>query len=84
MLNNEVYNFASEKIKQMENTNEATTRQRIVIPVLNSLGYENDCFTFEYREEHKNKIVDILWKKNDDDCICQVKIDPFFNLILTP
>lgn len=69
MQYNEIYNFVNQEIKRVEIQNEETTKQRIVIPVLNLLGYKNDCFTFEYRKEHKCKVVDIFWKNNNNDML---------------
>lgn len=73
MIDNDVFNLINKSIKKVSNLNEENTKQHIVIPVLNLLEYESECFIFENRDGHKNKIVDISWIKDNDILYIEVK-----------
>lgn len=73
MLYNEIYIFVSEKIKQMGNLKEENVKIHIVLPILNSLGFNKGIFDYEYTRDHKNKIVDMAWIYNKDMIYIEVK-----------
>ena len=35
-------------------------------------------------QDEKTVLIDTVWLPYDKECICQVKIDPFYKSILTP
>lgn len=73
MIDNSIYSLINKSINQLGNLNEENTKQHIVIPALKFLGYESECFNFENREDHKNKVVDISWENNKDRLYIEVK-----------